>query len=182
MNALSDRRVADYVRAHCVATYQKVGTFQVIGNQKVGGNVASYFCLADGSVLHAVPGPVTANGFLKEARWAVETRKGARTASTDLVTGKVDPQKYRAHVLLAHEERYAAESQPWRQDLLIRPVGGMHHDHVPLPGELPRHEPRQAQAHWLLATNPLDSLERVYPFVWQQILNERLSNLPVIRE
>ena len=51
----------------------------------------------------------------------------------------------------------------------------LHH----IPGQLPRHLPQQAQAHWLLAIDPLPAIDRAYPVVWEQILNERLSGLPV---
>ena len=67
MNALADEKVAEYVNEHCIATYLKVGTFQVVNGQKVGGNVASYFCVNDGAVVHAVAGPVDAQVFLSEA-------------------------------------------------------------------------------------------------------------------
>ena len=57
------------------ATYQKVGTFRVIDGVKIGGNVASYFCLSDGTVVHAVAGPLNARQYLQELRWAVDLRK-----------------------------------------------------------------------------------------------------------
>ena len=50
MNALANTQVADYLNENYICTFLKVGTFQIINGQKVGGNVASYFCLADGSV------------------------------------------------------------------------------------------------------------------------------------
>jgi hypothetical protein len=50
------------------------GTFQIINGQKVGGNVASYFCVWDGGVLHAVPGQVNAQKLLEEAHWAYSSR------------------------------------------------------------------------------------------------------------
>src|SRR5688572_9672514 len=90
----------------------KVGTFQIVGDQKVGGNVASYFCLPDGSVLHAIPGPADARTFLSEARWAAEIRKTALTLSTDLVTGAVDSTRLVDELRRAHRERYAAALQP----------------------------------------------------------------------
>ena len=37
----------------------------------------------------------------------------------------------------------------------------------------------QTQAHWLLGRQPLAKLDTVYPIVWTQILNEKLSGLPV---
>jgi hypothetical protein len=163
--------VAEYVNEHCIATYMKVGTFQKIGGQKVGGNVASYFCLYDGSVLHGIAGPVDANRFLSEARWAVETRRTALTLSTRLATGDVNMDRYERLVAQAHEECFFNETV----GLWGRPasVGGA------LPTSLPRNTTPQAQVHWLLATSPLASIDRVYPIVWQQVLNEQLSGLPV---
>jgi hypothetical protein len=164
VNALADPKVAAFINEHCIATYLKVGTFQIIQNQKIGGNVASYFCLYDGGVLHAVPGPVDAKTLLNEARWAVETRKFALTRSTKLANGEVDMVKYAGHVRKAHEER----------------LGNLPH-HVlvhraNIPGT-PEHQ--QAEAHRLLATDALAPIEQIYPRIWEGILHEKLSNLPV---
>jgi hypothetical protein len=168
VNALADPKVAAFVNDHFIATYLKVGTFQIIGGQKVGGNVASYFCLFDGSVLHAVAGPVDAARFLTEARWAVETRKSALTHSTKLATGEVDMKKYHAHVKKAHEERCQADGN---QGLL----GGKKAFLLGAPPQTAQ----QRQVHMLLANNPLASIDDVYPVVWEQILREKRSGLPV---
>jgi len=55
-----------------------VGTFAIVGRpddragvQKVGGNVAAYFCTPDLRVLGAVGGPVSPDVFLREAERAV---------------------------------------------------------------------------------------------------------------
>ena len=149
------------------STYLKVGAFQIINGQKVGGNVASYFCLFDGSVVHAIPGPVAADKLLMEAQWAYETRKAALTLSSNLVTGKVDAQKYLESVQNAHAERYQREGNGlWRKNQAM-------------PANMPRRASQSAQVHWLLATQPLAKLETVYPVVWTQFLGERLSALPV---
>jgi hypothetical protein len=177
VNALANDRVAELVNEHFVATYLKVGTFQIINGQKVGGNVASYFCLPDGAVVHAIAGPVDAQVFLREARWALETRKSALTLSTRLATGEVDQDKYRTLIQQAHEERYQAEQgMPRVRHGKAVPKQGMN-------GALARQPPRgvsqPAQVHWLLATSPLPPIEELYPIVWEQILRERLSGLPV---
>src|SRR5215813_1884668 len=90
----------------------KVGTFRIVDGQKQGGNVASYFCLPDGAVVHAVPGKVDARTLLTEARWAIETRKFALTQSTDLEGGGVDMIRFRYLIRQAHEERFAVEKNP----------------------------------------------------------------------
>ena len=58
-----------------MSTHQQVGDFKAVkvGGQvqKNGGNVASYFCTPDGSVIHSVAGPVSGDRLLAEAQWAV---------------------------------------------------------------------------------------------------------------
>lgn len=166
-----------------VATYLKVGTFQIVGDRKVGGNVASYFCLPDGTVLHAVAGPANGSTFLHEARWAWEIRKTALTHATDLVSGDVDRDRLRAEMKNAHEERFAAATNPqWALKLRAGAAGAAPNGHRGIGAmspDLPRHVNRQAQVHWLLATRPLERIDQIYPVVWQEILREQLSNLPV---
>ena len=61
MNALADEKVGDYLNRHFASAAQKVGTFRIVGDLKLGGNVASYFCRVVGDdlhVVHCVPGPV----------------------------------------------------------------------------------------------------------------------------
>lgn len=163
----------------------KVGTFQIVGDRKVGGNVASYFCQPDGTVVHAVTGPVNGPTFLSEARWAWEVRKTALTHATDLVTGEVDKARFQGEVKKAHEERYAAALNPQlARKLRLASSGGPQSTNrgiaeVTLGSELPRHVNRQAQVHWVLATRPLERIDQIYPIVWQEILREQLSSLPV---
>jgi hypothetical protein len=167
VNALADDRVADYLNENFVCTYLKVGTFQIVNGQKQGGNVASYFCLPDGGVLHAVPGKVNAVKLLAESRWAHETRKSAATFASDLIKETLDSAKFRDQIIRAHAERYHAEQGIGRRG------------YVPVPAAMPRHTSQQAQAHWLLARRPLARLDSISPVVWEQILGERLSGLPV---
>ncbi len=77
MNALADPAVGEYLNKNFVSAFQKVGTFQIVGRQKQGGNVASYFCAQDGRVLHVIPGPVNADTLLHEAKWVVENARQA---------------------------------------------------------------------------------------------------------
>jgi hypothetical protein len=171
VNALNDKRVSDYMNENFVCTYLKVGTFQIINGQKVGGNVASYFCLADGSVLHAVPGQTNADKLLNEARWAYEIRKFALTQSTQLASGGVDKRKYAESIRRSHTERYhGGHGAHWNNPQM-----------QPLPNSLPRHVNAQSQVHWLLARSPLANIDSVYPTVWTEILREQLSARPVER-
>ncbi len=77
MNALADPRVGKYLNENFVSAFQKVGTFRIVGGNKQGGNVATYFCAQDGRVLHVVAGPVNADTLLREAQWVVENVKTA---------------------------------------------------------------------------------------------------------
>jgi len=151
-----------------VSTYLKVGKFRILANGiKSGGNVASYFCLSDGSVLHAVAGQRDAQQFLQEMRWASETRKAAQTQAANLRAGTLDMKKYVSFVRKAHGERFHAEHSS---------VFG---DRDTIPVQMPQLATPQAKTHWLLARQPLGRLETIYPIVWRQVLNEELSALPV---
>lgn len=99
MSALADREVGRYINEYCVASFQKVGTFRIVGRAKQGGNVAAYFCAPDGRVLHCVAGPVAAGRMLEEARWVVETSRSAIRDS------KGDGGKFKAMIRTAHARR-----------------------------------------------------------------------------
>jgi len=86
-----------------VSAFQKVGTFKIVGKQKQGGNVASYFCAQDGRVLHVVAGPVNANVLLKEAKWVVETVK------TALKENKSNGTTFKSQFRKAHAQRLRKE-------------------------------------------------------------------------
>ncbi len=163
--------MAEYFNETFVCTFLKVGTFQIVNGQKQGGNVASYFCVYDGGVVHAVAGKTDADTILREARWAYETRKAARTAAAKLGTDELDLKKFTEKIRLAHVERYYSEATPGRGSA-----------NSPLPMYLPKHRSQQAQTHWLLGRQPLAKLDTVYPIVWRDILNEKLSGLPVARQ
>jgi hypothetical protein len=167
VNALADPRVAKHLNDNFVCTYLKVGAFQIINGQKVGGNVASYFCLADTTVIHAVAGKVDAKQLLKEARWASDIRKTAQTFSIQLDSGKLDMKRYATQIGRAHLERYHDENRTVIADRKSIPI------------QMPRLAADQTKTHWLLARNPTAKLDVIYPIVWQQILNEKLSALPV---
>lgn len=158
------------------ATYQKVGTFQIVNGVKVGGNVASYFCLSDGTVVHAVAGPLDARAYLRELRWAVDLRKLAAAESGG------DVAKYRAAVRKGHLERLAAESgvrlPPGTLPAVTR--GG-----PPEPASGPIHAPagrklgNQGKVHLLLAYFPLPRIQKLYTTVFEDVLKEKISTLPV---
>jgi hypothetical protein len=111
VNALANPEVGKYLTEHFVSSFQKVATFRIVGKQKQGGNVASYFCAPDGRVLHVIAGPVNAQTLLKEAKWVVET------ATKAVKDSKGDGAKFKAIMRTAHAARVRTE-----YGLVVEPV------------------------------------------------------------
>ena len=103
MNALANPDLGKYLEEHFVSAFQRVGTFKIVGKQKQGGNVAAYFCAADGRVLHAIAGPVDAATMLREAKWVVEFSRKA------IVDSKGDGAAFKAALRKAHAEKLRTE-------------------------------------------------------------------------
>lgn len=145
MGALSDERVAQYLREHFVAAHQQVGSFEVTNQggvlKKNGGNVASYFCTPDGRVVNAIVGPVPADDLLAAAQWAVDAYDESSPSAADRAPA------------LAAKHRQAADDLR----LLSRQVGG------------------QTQIHELLEQKPLPPLNEVYRVIFEQILGQRVA-------
>src|SRR5262249_44543596 len=142
-----------------VSSYQKVGTFRVVDGQKQGGNVASYFCTPNGQVLQIVPGPVDAAVFLREARWAVETHKLALLECRD------NEVRFKAFFRNVHAERL------WREHRYDIRTTARPSDRPALSG--------QGRIHRVLAIYPLIRIEEIYKFVFEKVLDERISTAPV---
>jgi hypothetical protein len=104
VGALANPEVGKYLNENFVCSFQKVGTFRIVGAQKQGGNVAAYFCAPDGRVLDAVAGPVDPATMLNEAKWVVTT---TRKAMEDC---KGDGAKFKAIFRQAHAERLRQQS------------------------------------------------------------------------
>jgi hypothetical protein len=177
VNALAKSEVGKYLNEHFVATYQKVGTFRVVGGAKQGGNVASYFTTPDGRVLHAVAGPVDAETLLREARWAVETWK------LGLLEGKQEKTwRFRTVLCKAHLDRLRRDhgvNLKWanlRTETATPAAMGKLLDWWTSRGAAAGN---QSQVHLLLASYPLPRLEQVYGVVFSKILGENISTLPV---
>ncbi|HEV3118153.1 MAG TPA: hypothetical protein VGY58_13970 [Gemmataceae bacterium] len=176
MNALTNEKVGNYLNDHFVSSFQKVGTFRVVNGQKQGGNVASYFCLPDGTILHIVTGPVDAETLLREARWVVDNRKLAVTLSRGSYA------KYRSFFRKAHTERLHQEyrldidPQQLADESPVLPVSG------PTFAALRQQKgvSSQALAHLLLAAFPLAKVDQAYRVVFESILGEKVSTLPVV--
>jgi hypothetical protein len=111
VNALANPEVGKYLNEYFVCSFQKVATFRIVGGQKQGGNVASYFCAPDGRVLHVIAGPVDAATMLHEAKWVVETTEKA------MDDAKGDGAKFKAYFRTAHAERLKNE-----HGLTVEPV------------------------------------------------------------
>jgi hypothetical protein len=171
-NALTDQKVGEYVGTHFASAYKKVGTFRKDGDTKTGGNVATYFCLPDETVVHVIPGPVDAATFLREARWAVDIVESAALEHPDDVAAQ------REYLKTAHGIRYlTSRGRPvpraGQGDSLAAKVDGQ------MPRDLPRGSDVLSQGHWLLWSSPLPPIANVYRTVWTQVLNEPLTDVPV---
>lgn len=111
MNALANKEVGKFVNEHFCSAFQKVATFRIVGRQKQGGNVATYFCAPDSRVLHVIAGPVNANTMLREAKWVVNTVKQAMKDANN------DGAKFKALFRKAHAARLRRE-----HGLVVEPV------------------------------------------------------------
>ena len=175
MNALANDEVGKYLNDNFVSSYQKVASFKIVAGQKQGGNVASYFCTPDGRVLHAVAGPVDGPTLLREARWVVETRKLADLEATDDAGLRAFFSKAHADRLL-HEHGVDVHAQrPARRVGLDAWTRG---EFAKL--GMPRGGDRQGRVHLVLANHPLAKVDSIYRIVFEQILGEKVSTLPVI--
>ena len=97
--------MGDYFARHFVASYTPVGSFEVRDGQKIGGNVASYFCTPQGRVIHAVLGPVPAPDLLHEAHWALRAYEAIKNAPRD---------EQQSLISAAHAARHAAAGKQAR--------------------------------------------------------------------
>lgn len=174
MNALADENVGDYVAGHFVAAHKKVGTFQKDGNNKNGGNVATYFCLPDETVIHVIPGPVDADVFLREAHWAVEVYESAVMEHGD------EPDGIKNYIKLAHAIRYQKEHGGRALPRLTKGTAAASRINLQMPRSMPHGGAALAQAHWLMWSKPMAQLGEVYRTVWTEILGEQVTDVPVV--
>ena len=111
MNALANPEVGKLLDKYFVSSFQRVATFRIVGKQKQGGNVATYFCAPDGRVLHALAGPVDAGTMLREAQWVVDTaEKGIKAC-------KGDGAEFKAYMRKAHAAKLRSE-----HGLVVEPI------------------------------------------------------------
>jgi hypothetical protein len=188
VGALTNPQVGDFVNRNFVSTYVKVGTFQLVNGQKQGGNVATYFCTTDGNVLHAIAGPVAANTFLYEARWIVNVQQRAS------LEGRDNPERFKQIVREAHADRLDRD-----YGIARAAINRMHESVVEGDGGftgkgtnswvkrqfLRRHQNgwgTSPQVHLLNALFPMEKIEDVYQYVFESILNEKVTSLPVVEK
>jgi hypothetical protein len=149
----------------------------VINGNKVGGNVASYFTLPDGRVLHIVGGPVDADTLLHEARWVIETRKLA------ILEAKGDANKYKAVFRKAHAERLQSDHGVNVAGLpQFSPTGFfpfMQLGHQAVSRKTVNKGLFQDRIHWLLYSHPLADIKQIYPIVFEKVLFQPVSGKPV---
>jgi len=163
--------VGDYLNTHFVSSYQKVGTFRIANGQKQGGNVASYFCLPDGQVLHVIAGPVNGATMLREARWVVETWKLA------LLEKKEEPAQLSEFFAKAHADRLRQEHGLTLTEFRQLPkASSAELTSLVIDQKLTRQE----RIHLLLASNSPLQIEQIYQVVFEKILGERISTNPVV--
>ena len=165
--------MGNYLNTLLISSYQKVGTFRVANGRKQGGNVASYFCLPDGHVLHVLAGPIDAATMLRESRWVVETWKLA------LLEKNEDPLQLLAFFAKAHPDRLRQEhGLTLSEDHQIRIASTVDLTTF-LDQSASRRLSRQGRIHLLLAcTSPL-KIDEVYRLVFEKILGETISTSPV---
>jgi hypothetical protein len=166
--------VGDYLNSHFVSSYQKVGTFRIANRQKQGGNVASYFCLPDGEVLHVIAGPVNADTMLQEARWVIETWKMA------LLEKKEHLPQLTAFFAKAHADRLRQEHGLSLSEYRRLPNASPAELTALLDEPANRKLTRQGRVHLLFASNSPLQVEQIYKVVFENILGERISTNPVV--
>lgn len=154
-----------------MSTHQKVGTFAIVNGQKQGGNVAVYFCRTDGTVVHAVAGPVKADTLLAEARFAVELDKLAQ------LHGGKSTLKHKLTIAEEHQKRVKLEVKGARGDFDVAAKGlGLDDAFFAQFRDLST----SGKVSALLMYKPLARLEDFYPLVWEKVLKQAQNVAPVV--
>jgi hypothetical protein len=161
---LASRGVGQTLSARYVAAIQKVVPFRSMSGPKPLGAVASYFCTPAGQVLHAVPGDIAADQFLREADWAASlpaigpggepaVRQAIRSVHFDRLK-----QHYGLTVPYDSLPRLDRPGPPAYQVLDLPVIAAL---------------PEIGKVHALLAVDPLPRLDHFYPIVWDRVLADR---------
>jgi hypothetical protein len=183
VQALARPEVGDFLTQHCVAVYDKVGTFKVnVGPDgktatRDGGNVAAFFCSPSGYVIHAVAGPRTAEAFLAEAKWAVSAytnivgKRGLGSAAMQSgQVPRVTPALRQAH---ATALELITKPNAFAPGLEL-----VHHKPSPDPalrGIEQAGLKQREQVHRLLKSRAFEPLTVVGPEVYTKVLGEKVT-------
>lgn len=192
MNALANEEVGALINKHFVSSFQRVGTFKINNGQKQGGNVAVYFCVPDGRVLHVIAGPVDAKTLLEEANWVLtKTKEAIGNSKNDGTKFKELMRKYHAEHL---QEKYGVRVTPVLKDQVLQDErtalaykdrdGRSLAPVLPLPPienqpEVRGQQPNGAKVDRLLAAHAMMKIESLYGAVFEGILGEKVSTKPV---
>ena len=171
MNALANPEVGKYLNENFVSSFQKVATFKIVGGQKQGGNVASYFCAPDGRVLHVVAGPVDAAGA--PARGQV----GGRDHAISRTWTAKDAADLKAFFRKAHADRLLREDGVASH---VAPRPEFTTEDVAAVLGRGRGLDNAGRIHLLLSTYPLAPIGKVYRPIFERVLNEAVSTSPVL--
>jgi hypothetical protein len=129
-------------------------------------------------VLHAVAGPTDAATLLREARWVVETY------NLGVLECGNNPARWAAFFRKAHLERLRLEHSVDTKKLRWPAYATDPARMAPLLERSPVWNglSQQGQVHLLLALYPMVKIEKVYTVVFEKILREKVSTLPVARD
>jgi len=179
VGALTNPELGKYLNENFSSSFQKVATFKIVGGQKQGGNVAAYFCAPDGRVLHVIAGPVGEQTLLREARWVVETWKLAQLQGADKTVAKL-----KLFLRKVHAERLREEHNLDLRRVPLPNVASQQATPALLMERTLNWRPgldNAGRVHLLLACYPLVRIEEVYGLVFERILNQPLSTVPVVQ-
>ena len=153
-DALSSANIGEYFSKHFVSTYERIDHWSVdkeAGDKDVVADVVGYFCTPNGNVIHSVVGGPSAERFLQEAKWAVETFRSVKDQ---------DAEMRKQQVATAHIKRMPKKSG-WTS-LLNRSTeqeGGK----------------QMQEVHRLFADHPMSPLPSVYRTISEQILGRPVA-------
>ena len=197
MGALSDKSVGKFITENYISTWKKVGTFTIISKVsteilnsqlkdrlilknpnnklrsfdiKVGGNVAVYFCTADGLVIHAIAGPIPAKEFLIEAKWAVTTYKSAVESSQE------DENQLMKVIRKAHKSRISEINKEAKEKMQIGIKDKKHLRQVSWTLLNHQRNPLGVKIHELFSSKAMKHVDEVYKDVFVGLLRQQVSN------
>ena len=153
--ALSDATVGKYFGNNFSCTFERIGHWSVekeTVDKDLVADLVGYFCTADGEVIQAIVGSISAEQLLQEAKWAVELFRGMKDQ---------DQETQKQQVATAHNKRLPQKSG-W-SSLLNQPAEQE--------GNKQMHK-----VHRILADQPLSSLPSAYRVISEEILGRPVAD------